>query len=386
MCKDKRGFDLLCYPVKILITPSIITRHPKKQQQPTWAPHFLSRHRLFYPKTHAGVIIRKMQGVPSFPSSSLAEYQPTPAPSALILTESNRSRESDAWLMIECTGAVRSVESNMGSVDLTTRSRHTARMIREMSLIRWRFGDEIQQREILTWWMGSGLCKIESSSSLIYAVDTLKLQLSDLTRCRASRVERATSRTRTCAPCSHRKQHQLPPRWVMDLTRCICESSVAPVTTSSWAQPSPVISTHSEHSGMLGGEHSASSSGTRAKKTNAGFQRLPYNWSVVICWSSGCTLDWWDTLNSCALTLKPVETPVCTPEGIVFELLAIIPWLKEHGTNPVTGKALGPGELIKIQFHFNSDGESCCFYGVLNDANVSFRGRKWTRSDHIQDI
>lgn len=90
--------------------------------------------------------------------------------------------------------------------------------------------------------------------------------------------------------------------------------------------------------------------------------RLPEAALQLVCSRSlnlNLPVRWTDeiTRNSCALTLKPVETPVCTPEGIVFELLAIIPWLKEHGTNPVTGKALGPGELIKIQFHFNSDGE-----------------------------
>lgn len=60
---------------------------------------------------------------------------------------------------------------------------------------------------------------------------------------------------------------------------------------------------------------------------------------------------------SCALTLKPVETPVCTSDGTLFELLSIIPWLKEHGTNPVTGKPMVPGDLISVNFHFNSDGK-----------------------------
>lgn len=59
---------------------------------------------------------------------------------------------------------------------------------------------------------------------------------------------------------------------------------------------------------------------------------------------------------SCALSLKTVETPVCTSEGDLFELLAIIPWIREHGTNPVTGKHLAAGDLLKVHFFHNSDG------------------------------
>lgn len=39
-----------------------------------------------------------------------------------------------------------------------------------------------------------------------------------------------------------------------------------------------------------------------------------------------------------SLSLQPFEHPVCTPEGAVFDLLNIVPYLKKYGHNPVSGK------------------------------------------------
>ncbi|CEQ41244.1 SPOSA6832_02951, partial [Sporobolomyces salmonicolor] len=89
--------------------------------------------------------------------------------------------------------------------------------------------------------------------------------------------------------------------------------------------------THGEHSGAMG-QHTASSVG--AKRKDIVLSKLP-----------------------CALTLKPFETPVCTPEGTIYELLAIIPFLRQHGTDPMTGKKLTPGELIKLTFFRNNEGQ-----------------------------
>lgn len=56
------------------------------------------------------------------------------------------------------------------------------------------------------------------------------------------------------------------------------------------------------------------------------------------------------------MTLKPFETPVATTDGNVYELLAIIPYLKKHGTDPVTGKKLNPGDLVSLNFATNAQG------------------------------
>ncbi|KAI8824424.1 cyclophilin-like domain-containing protein [Fimicolochytrium jonesii] len=89
--------------------------------------------------------------------------------------------------------------------------------------------------------------------------------------------------------------------------------------------------THSEHAAGPGG----------AKRyTGNEFKRLPF--------------------SCCALSLQPFEHPVCTNEGMVFDLMNIVPWLKKHGNNPVTGEKLEAKDLTKLHFHKNaSDAYHC---------------------------
>jgi peptidyl-prolyl cis-trans isomerase-like 2 len=53
----------------------------------------------------------------------------------------------------------------------------------------------------------------------------------------------------------------------------------------------------------------------------------------------------------------PFEHPVCTPTGTIFDIKYIIPWLKKHGTNSVTGEQLDGRILITLKFDKNEDGE-----------------------------
>ncbi|KAJ3178364.1 Peptidyl-prolyl cis-trans isomerase cyp8 [Geranomyces variabilis] len=62
----------------------------------------------------------------------------------------------------------------------------------------------------------------------------------------------------------------------------------------------------------------------------------------------------------CSLSLQPFEHPVCTRDGMIFDLMNIIPWLKKHGKNPVSGEALEPKDLIKLNFHKNASDEYHC--------------------------
>lgn len=48
---------------------------------------------------------------------------------------------------------------------------------------------------------------------------------------------------------------------------------------------------------------------------------------------------------------------MCTSDGTIFDITNILPWLKKHGTNPVTGDPLTSKELIKLHFARNDDGE-----------------------------
>ena len=58
--------------------------------------------------------------------------------------------------------------------------------------------------------------------------------------------------------------------------------------------------------------------------------------------------------------MTPAKDPYCTPEGIIFDLLNIIPHLKKKATNPITGEPLQQSDLIKLEFHKNEKGEFHC--------------------------
>ncbi|ORY95658.1 peptidyl-prolyl cis-trans isomerase-like 2 [Syncephalastrum racemosum] len=96
--------------------------------------------------------------------------------------------------------------------------------------------------------------------------------------------------------------------------------------------------THSEWSGEVG-QHSASA-GTTGKTGSKGFKRLPF--------------------YCCSLSLQPFEHPVCTPDGVIFDLVHIIPYIKKYGTNPVTGEKLTTKQLIKLNFFKNDKDEYYC--------------------------
>jgi peptidyl-prolyl cis-trans isomerase-like protein 2 len=49
--------------------------------------------------------------------------------------------------------------------------------------------------------------------------------------------------------------------------------------------------------------------------------------------------------------------PVCTSDGTTFDLTNILPWIKKHSTNPVTGLPLKANELVKLHYAKNDEGE-----------------------------
>ncbi|TFK30765.1 peptidylprolyl isomerase-like protein 2 [Coprinopsis marcescibilis] len=92
--------------------------------------------------------------------------------------------------------------------------------------------------------------------------------------------------------------------------------------------------THAEHSG-LHGSHS-SSTGYRAKETASSKQ------SIV-------------PFDCCAISYQPFSHPVCAKNtdgtGTVFDLVNIIPWLKQHNnTHPITKEPLSPSDLISLNY------------------------------------
>ncbi len=64
---------------------------------------------------------------------------------------------------------------------------------------------------------------------------------------------------------------------------------------------------------------------------------------------------------------------MCTREGHVFDILAIVPYVKQHGTNPCTGAKLALADLIRLTYHRNASGNMHC--------PVTFK--EFTRHSHI---
>ncbi|OVA11855.1 Cyclophilin-like peptidyl-prolyl cis-trans isomerase domain [Macleaya cordata] len=90
--------------------------------------------------------------------------------------------------------------------------------------------------------------------------------------------------------------------------------------------------------------------GAKSKELGTPFKRLPF--------------------YCCSLTFTPFEDAVCTSDGSVFEIMHIIPYIKKHGKNPVTGAPLKQEDLIPLTFHKNSEGEYHC--PVLNKVFTEF--------------
>ena len=57
-----------------------------------------------------------------------------------------------------------------------------------------------------------------------------------------------------------------------------------------------------------------------------------------------------------------------TDDGVCFEIVNIVPFLRKNKRHPVTGAPLTLSELTRLHFHRNADGEYHC--PVLNKARL----------------
>lgn len=80
--------------------------------------------------------------------------------------------------------------------------------------------------------------------------------------------------------------------------------------------------------------------------------------------------------DHCCLSLQPFEIPYCDLDGNIFDLNALLPFLKKFKVNPVTGNPLELKTLIKLNFYKNSEDEFEC--------PVLFK--PFTKSSHIAAI
>ncbi|XP_038059065.1 RING-type E3 ubiquitin-protein ligase PPIL2-like isoform X1 [Patiria miniata] len=72
--------------------------------------------------------------------------------------------------------------------------------------------------------------------------------------------------------------------------------------------------------------------------------------------------------DHCSLSFQPFEHPYCTKDGVMFDLISIMPYIKKYKTNPITGEAMDTKALIKLNFHKNANGKYHCpvTYRIFN--------------------
>ncbi len=84
-------------------------------------------------------------------------------------------------------------------------------------------------------------------------------------------------------------------------------------------------------------EHAQDWGGKQEERTKEHMVRLPFDY--------------------CNIGLTKAKEPYCTKDGIVFDLLSIVPYLRKHGNiNPCTGDPLTQSELVKLNFSKNEKG------------------------------
>lgn len=62
----------------------------------------------------------------------------------------------------------------------------------------------------------------------------------------------------------------------------------------------------------------------------------------------------------CSLSMQPFETPVATPDGFVFDIINIMPFLRKHKVSPITGQPLSTTDLSPLHFHKNDKDKFHC--------------------------
>mmetsp|Transcript_4812 Transcript_4812/g.6207 ORF Transcript_4812/g.6207 Transcript_4812/m.6207 type:complete len:277 (-) Transcript_4812:916-1746(-) len=73
--------------------------------------------------------------------------------------------------------------------------------------------------------------------------------------------------------------------------------------------------------------------------------------------------------DCCALSLQQYENPICTKDGVIFDILHIMPFIKKHKCNPVNSEPLRFKDLIHLKMTKNGEGQWHCpvTFKVFND-------------------
>ncbi|XP_065345924.1 RING-type E3 ubiquitin-protein ligase PPIL2 [Cloeon dipterum] len=93
--------------------------------------------------------------------------------------------------------------------------------------------------------------------------------------------------------------------------------------------------TYTEWTTLYGGKRPGPPTGDKAN-----FRRLPF--------------------DHCCITLQPFQHPYCDLKGNIYELQAIIDFIKKFHKNPCTGEPIDAKSLVKLNFHKNAEGKYHC--------------------------
>lgn len=64
--------------------------------------------------------------------------------------------------------------------------------------------------------------------------------------------------------------------------------------------------------------------------------------------------------DHCSLSLAPIRDPVCTVEGVLFDIVNLAPYLKIHKKNPVTGDTMSAKDIVRLNMCKNAENQWHC--------------------------
>jgi len=75
--------------------------------------------------------------------------------------------------------------------------------------------------------------------------------------------------------------------------------------------------------------------------------------------------------DHCALSLTPYEQPCCGPEGVIFDLTNLVPYLQKHKKNPISSEPMTSREIVRLNMTKNDKGEWICpvTFKTFNDSS-----------------
>lgn len=134
---------------------------------------------------------------------------------------------------------------------------------------------------------------------------------------------------------------------IVDICRFVGVPLISGKMGKKQHQKDKLYLTATEWTTLYGGRRANDEYHTHSERSQ--FKRLPY--------------------DHCSLSLQPFRDPYCTDNGVIYDITNIVPFIQRHGLNPFDGSKLEIKQLVKLNFHKNSDGMFHCpvLFKVFNE-------------------